>query len=63
MGLRCGDHEDETHAEVCCEDVTGLDGGDGHEAAGEEAVECVETLGGGEDVGCLDISGGTRGRG
>ena len=54
--LGSGEYEDEAHEEVGGEEVTGFDGFEGHDAAGEEAVEGVETLGCSEDVGCLVIS-------
>ena len=43
--------EDEGHAEVDGENVTGFDDGEGHETAGEETVEGVETLSCGENIG------------
>ena len=51
LRLRSCEHEDEAHAEIRGEDVTGFEGADCHETAGEETVECVEALGCGEDVG------------
>lgn len=50
MGLRGGQDEDEAHEEVGGEYVAGLDGAESHEAAGQEAIECVEALGCCEDV-------------
>ena len=48
--------EDETHGEVESENVTRLDGFDCHETTSEEAVESIEALGGGEDVGLRCVS-------
>jgi hypothetical protein len=45
VGLGGSENEDKTHAEVEGEDIAGLDPADGHDAAGEETVECVEALG------------------
>jgi hypothetical protein len=55
IGLGGGEHEDEGHAEVDGEDVAGLDDREGHETAGEETIECIQTLGCGEDVGWMKL--------
>ena len=54
--LGSGEDEDEAHEEVGCEDVAGFDGFEGHDAAGGEAAEGVETLGCSKDVGYLVFS-------